>query len=162
MLELSNFCSSLDGIWTHTIDTLQHHSLSPTSSALDHSTTSTPYIYYGFLKGSSTMNVSIYSENRRGIYFSLLTTIKTWTTKIEIIILHWINCIIRNNMYFYYIKCCFYPQKITHKYQIESANSYVPRLYHNILNITINKTLSLENFRRHGATPRFCWHVANT
>ena len=36
------FCSSLDGIWTHTIDTLQHHSLSLTSSALDHSTTSTP------------------------------------------------------------------------------------------------------------------------
>ena len=38
-----NFCSSLDGIWTHTIDTLQHHSLSLTSSALDHSTTSTPF-----------------------------------------------------------------------------------------------------------------------
>ena len=36
------FCSSLDGIWTHTIDTLQHHSLSLTSSTLDHSTTSTP------------------------------------------------------------------------------------------------------------------------
>ena len=36
------FCSSLDGIWTHTIDTLQHHSLSLTSSALDHSTTFTP------------------------------------------------------------------------------------------------------------------------
>ena len=36
------FCSSLDGIWTHTIDTLQHHSLSLTSIALDHSTTSTP------------------------------------------------------------------------------------------------------------------------
>ena len=38
----NNFCSSLDGIWTHTIDTLQHHSLSLTSSALDHWTTSTP------------------------------------------------------------------------------------------------------------------------
>ena len=36
------FCSSLDGIWTHTIDALQHHSLSLMSSALDHSTTSTP------------------------------------------------------------------------------------------------------------------------
>ena len=36
------FFSSLDGIWTHTIDTLQHHSFSLTSSALDHSTTSTP------------------------------------------------------------------------------------------------------------------------
>ena len=45
-LELSTFCSSLDGIWTHTIDTLQHHSLSLTSSALCHSTSSTP------LKGS--------------------------------------------------------------------------------------------------------------
>jgi hypothetical protein len=42
-LELSNFCSSLDGIWTHTIDTLQHHLLSLTSSALNHSTTSTQF-----------------------------------------------------------------------------------------------------------------------
>ena len=41
-LELSSFYSSLDGIWTHTIDTLQHHSHSLTSSALNHSTTSTP------------------------------------------------------------------------------------------------------------------------
>jgi hypothetical protein len=40
---LSNLCSSLDGIWTHTIDTLQNHSLSLTSSVLDHSTTSTPW-----------------------------------------------------------------------------------------------------------------------
>jgi hypothetical protein len=40
--ELSTFCSSLGEIWTHTIDTLQHQSLSLTSSALDHSTTSTP------------------------------------------------------------------------------------------------------------------------
>jgi hypothetical protein len=30
-------------IWTHTIDTLHHHSLSLTSSTLDHSTTSTPF-----------------------------------------------------------------------------------------------------------------------
>jgi hypothetical protein len=29
----------------HTIDTLQHHSLNFMSSALDHSTTSTPYIH---------------------------------------------------------------------------------------------------------------------
>jgi hypothetical protein len=34
------FCSSLNGIWTHTIDTLQHQSLSLMSSALDHSTIS--------------------------------------------------------------------------------------------------------------------------
>jgi hypothetical protein len=30
------FCSSLDGIWTHTIDTLQHHSLSQRPRPLDH------------------------------------------------------------------------------------------------------------------------------
>ena len=49
------FCSSLDGIWTHTIVTLQHHSLSLTSSALDHSTTSTPYI--NVWKSSQRMNL---------------------------------------------------------------------------------------------------------
>ena len=63
MLELDfravKFCSSLDGIWTHTIVTLQHHSLSLTSSALDHSTTSTPvyiyiYIYTSCSKGYYT------------------------------------------------------------------------------------------------------------
>ena len=43
------FLSSLDRIWTHTIDTLQHHSLGLTSSVLDHSTTSTPYIYISSL-----------------------------------------------------------------------------------------------------------------
>jgi hypothetical protein len=43
--KIINCCSSLDGIWTHTIDTLQHHSLSLTFSALNHSTTSIPYIY---------------------------------------------------------------------------------------------------------------------
>ena len=31
--------------------------------------------------GYSTLNVSIYSENRRGIYFQSPKTIKTWTTK---------------------------------------------------------------------------------
>ena len=76
-------------------------------------------------------------------------------------------------MYFYQIKYCFYTQngcmnkkkyynrQFCHKYLIDSANSYVPRLYHNMLNTTINKTLSLENFRRHGATPRLYLHVAN-
>jgi hypothetical protein len=36
------FCSSFDEIWAPTLDTLQHQSLSLISSALDHSTTSTP------------------------------------------------------------------------------------------------------------------------
>ena len=44
MLELDHLCSSLDGIWTHTIDTLQHQSPSLMSSALDLSTTSAIYI----------------------------------------------------------------------------------------------------------------------
>ena len=53
------------------------------------------------------------------------------------ITLHWINSIIRNNK----IKCCFYAQngcinkKILQQTilsnQIDSANYYVPRLYHN-------------------------------
>jgi hypothetical protein len=33
----------ISGIWTHTIDTLQHQSLSLMSRALDHSTTSAPW-----------------------------------------------------------------------------------------------------------------------
>ena len=41
IFELTIFCSSLDGISTHTIDTLQHQSLM--SSALDHSATSAIY-----------------------------------------------------------------------------------------------------------------------
>jgi hypothetical protein len=45
-LDLWIFRSSLDGIWTHTIDTLQHQSLSLMSSALDHSTTSAILKYY--------------------------------------------------------------------------------------------------------------------
>jgi hypothetical protein len=48
--------------------------------------------------GSSTMNVSIYSENRRGIYFSLQKRLKHGRQNIT---LHWINGIIRNN------KCIF-------------------------------------------------------
>jgi hypothetical protein len=44
-----------------------------------------------FFIGSSSMNVSIYLQNRWGIYFSLPKTITTWTTKIT---LHWINSII--------------------------------------------------------------------
>ena len=44
-------------------------------------------------------------------------------------------------MYFYQIKCCYYTENgcmnkkilqryFRHKYLIDSANSYVPRLYH--------------------------------
>jgi hypothetical protein len=66
MLELDfravKFCSSLDGIWTHTIDTLQHHSLSLTSSALDHSTTSTP-----FKRSSNNRSVTFSRKANLGI-----------------------------------------------------------------------------------------------
>jgi hypothetical protein len=43
MFVLSHLCSSLDGIWTHTIDSLQKKTLTFMFSALDHSTTSAPY-----------------------------------------------------------------------------------------------------------------------
>jgi hypothetical protein len=63
IFELLNFCSSLDGIWTHTIDTLQHQSLSLMSSALDHSTTSAP-LKWSFNDRSVTLsrneNLEIY------------------------------------------------------------------------------------------------------
>jgi hypothetical protein len=48
--------------------------------------------------GSSALNVSIYSENRRGIYFSPQKRLKHGR---QSIMLHWINGIIRNN------KCIF-------------------------------------------------------
>jgi hypothetical protein len=61
-----------------------------------------------FSFGYSTLNVSIYSENRRGRYvlfrspsFGPQKTITTWLTKTEIFTLHSINIIIRNN------KCIF-------------------------------------------------------
>ena len=49
------FCSYLDGIWTHTIDTLQHQSLSLMSSALHHSATSA-ILKYGFNSRSVTLS----------------------------------------------------------------------------------------------------------
>jgi hypothetical protein len=48
--------------------------------------------------GSSALNVSIYSENGRGIYFSPQKRLKHGRQNIT---LHWINGIIRNN------KCMF-------------------------------------------------------
>jgi hypothetical protein len=51
------FCSSLDGIWTHTINTLQHQSFSLMSSALDPSTTSGPY-KWSFNSRSVTQKIS--------------------------------------------------------------------------------------------------------
>jgi hypothetical protein len=91
-LELSNVCSSLDGIWTHTIVTLQHHSLSLTSSALDHSTTYTPHIYiftisYIFylkmllLKMTKTLNFSCSFKN---IFLTLKDLHNTFTLCIYI------------------------------------------------------------------------------
>ena len=51
--------------------------------------------------GCSTMNVSIYSENRRGIYFSLPKNNRMTTWLTTIYTLHWIKSIILNN------KCIF-------------------------------------------------------
>ena len=54
-----------------------------------------------------------------------------------------INIYLECKSYFYQIKCCFYPkndcmnqkkilqQIFPHKHKVDSANSYVPRLYHN-------------------------------
>ena len=58
----------------------------------------TDLVYYTIFIGSSTLNVSIYSENRRGIYFSPQ---KRWKHGRQNITLHWINGIIPNN------KCIF-------------------------------------------------------
>jgi hypothetical protein len=73
------FCSSLDRIRTHTIDTLQHHSLSLTSSALDHSTTSTPYIYiyvkYIYIKEIIKKRTKRIFHNILVLTFSLLLQI---------------------------------------------------------------------------------------
>jgi hypothetical protein len=76
-----NVCSSLDGIWTHTIDTLQHHSLSLTSSALDHSTTFTPYIYISILINILCHLIHIYRwyilyKFKHGIVTVILHTIQ--------------------------------------------------------------------------------------
>ena len=54
-----SFCSSLDGIWTHTIDTLQHQSLNLMSSSLDHSTTSAPFIYVDVVEWSRALDVRL-------------------------------------------------------------------------------------------------------
>jgi hypothetical protein len=50
------FCFSLDGIWAHTIDTLQHQSLSLMSSALHHSATSA-ILKYSFNSRSVTLSL---------------------------------------------------------------------------------------------------------
>ena len=34
----------------------------------------------------------------------------------------------------------YYNGQFRHKYLIDSANSYAPRLYHNVMNIEISKT----------------------
>jgi hypothetical protein len=56
-----------------------------------------PVVTHIFI-GSSTLNVSLYSENRRAIYFSPQKRLKHGRKNIT---LHWINGIIRNN------KCIF-------------------------------------------------------
>ena len=71
-------------------------------------------------------------------------------------------------MYFYQIKCCFHTQTGCMNKQIlqQLIPSQTPDRFSKLLCSTavplqINKTLSLENFRRHGATPRFYLHVVN-
>ena len=71
-------------------------------------------------------------------------------------------------MYFHQIKCCFYTQTAAWAKNIlqRLIPSQIPDRFSKLLCSTavplqINKTLSLENFRRHGATPRFYLHVVN-
>ena len=91
------------------------------------------------------------------------------------ITLHWINSIIRN------IKCIFTKLNAvfilktavwTKKILQQTILSQIPDRFskllcstavplYNAMNTTINKTLSLENFRRHGATPRLYLHAVN-
>jgi hypothetical protein len=64
----------------------------------------------------------------------------------------WINSIIRNNKCIFTklnAVCILENDPISHGCTIANVN------------ITINKTLSLENFRRNGVTPRFCSHIVN-
>jgi hypothetical protein len=81
--------------------------------------------------------------------------------KIEIITLHWINSMIRNNQCILTTQNGGMNKKIV---QQIIPYSHTP-MFHDCtitnVNITINKTLSLENFQRHGATSRFCLHVVN-
>ena len=116
------------------------------------------------------MNVSIYSENRWGIYFSLPETV-TWTTKK--ITLHWIKSIIWNTKCIFpklnavlILKTAVWTTKnittdnsVTNTWSIQQTP-----IFHGctITRWTSQfKMLSLENFWRHGATPRFCLHVVN-
>ena len=71
-------------------------------------------------------------------------------------------------MYFYQIKCCVYTQNgcMNKKILQRLIPSQIPDRFSKLLCSTavpyqINKTLSLENFRRHGATPRFSLHDVN-
>ena len=74
-------------------------------------------------------------------------------------------------MYFTKLMQFAYSKRLYEKKNITTDNSVTntwsiqqtpaPRLYHTVMNITLRKTLSLEDFRRHGATPRFCLHVVN-
>jgi hypothetical protein len=60
-----------------TIETLQHHSLSLTSSALDHSTTSTPYIYVYIYTVKSVQS------DRQVFYEMMILILNFLTSKIK-------------------------------------------------------------------------------
>ena len=68
IFELTTFCSSLDGIWTHTIDTLQHQSLNLMSSVQDHSATSAILKYSVTLSRKETIEIDIWHVSNIYIY----------------------------------------------------------------------------------------------
>jgi hypothetical protein len=81
-----------------------------------------------------------YCTKLQGRYFSLPKTITTRTTKIEVITLHWINSIIRNN------KCIF--TRLNAVFILKTYNficSKFYKLYKYNINISHNKTMGLRN-----------------
>jgi hypothetical protein len=102
-LDLSavNFCSSLDRIWTHTIDTLQHQSHSLMSSTLGHSTTSA---YSGCGRGHWD-----HQQSRKYLPFRVpeITFSISWGSSF---IVHVFTCLHFIQFYWFLYYFCFYPE----------------------------------------------------
>ena len=103
----------------------------------------------------------IYSENRRGIYFSPQKRLKHGRQNI---MLHWISGIIRNN------KCIFTKLNAVfilkngcmNKKNITTVNSVTNRNTWSIQQTPMFHGCTItnkQNFRHHGATPRFLVHL---